>query len=91
MAEGRSMNYSKVDAALAMELQRSPSDRLLSVFIATKNPLLEEQVAELRSFGVGSVQGNRIMTTFASPEMIAKLSDLPWIEQISLATKRRML
>jgi hypothetical protein len=85
------MDYSKVEPALAVELERSPSDRSLSVFIQTKSPLLGEQVAELRSFGVASVQGDRIVTAFVSPDAVAKLSDLPWVEQISLAKKRRPL
>lgn len=85
------MDYTKVESALAAELERSPSDRSLSVFILTKNPLLGEQVAELRSFGVASVQGDRIVTAFVSPDAVAKLSDLPWVEQISLAKKLRPL
>jgi hypothetical protein len=85
------MDYSKVESALAAELERSPSNRSLSVFIQAKTPLLEEQVAELRSLGVTSVQGDRIVTAFVSPDAVAKLSDLPWVEQISLAKKRRPL
>jgi len=85
------MDYSKIEGDLAAELGRSPSDGSLSVFIATKNPLLAEQVTELRSFGIGSVQGDRIVTAFVSPDAVMKLSDLPWVEQVSLAKKRRLL
>jgi hypothetical protein len=85
------MDYSKVEAGLAAELEGSQADRFLSVFIQTKNPLLGEQVAELRSFGVASVPGDRIVTALVSPDAVAKLSDLPWVEQISLAKKRRPL
>jgi hypothetical protein len=85
------MDYNKVESALAVELERSQSDRSLSVFIQTKNPLVGEQVAQLRSFGVASVQGDRLVTASVSPQAVAKLSDLLWVEQISLAKKRRPL
>jgi hypothetical protein len=84
------MDYAKVEPGLAAELERSPSDRSLSVFIQTKNPL-GEQVAELKSFDVASMQRDPIVTAFVSPDGVAKLSDLPWVEQISLAKKRRPL
>jgi hypothetical protein len=85
------MDYSKVESALAAELARSSSDRSLNVFIQTRNPLLGEQVTKLRSFGVASIQGERVVTAFVSPDAVAKLSDLSWVEQISLAKKRRPL
>ena len=85
------MDYSKIESALAAELGRSPSDRSLSVFIATKNPLSEEQVTELRSFGINCVRGDRVVTASISPDAVAKLSHLPSVEQISLSQKRRLL
>jgi hypothetical protein len=37
------------------------------------------------------MQGHRILTAFVSLDAVAKLSDLLWVEQISLAKKRRPL
>lgn len=85
------MDYSKIESALAAKLGCNPSDGSLSVFIAMKNPLAAEQVSKLRSFGIASNQGNRIVTASVSPDTIEKLSDLPWVEQISLAQKQRLM
>jgi hypothetical protein len=82
------MDYKKLDAALAGELERSGS---LTVFIHTTAPLKAEQAAELASVGVSSQPGDRILTASLSAEAVAKLSDLSWIEQISLSQKRRPL
>jgi hypothetical protein len=50
-----------------------------------------EQAAQLAFVGVSSRPGDRILTASLSAEAVAKLSEFPWIEQISLAKKRRPL
>jgi hypothetical protein len=82
------MDYKKLDAALARELEQPGS---LTVFIHAAAPLQPDQAAELASVGVSSRPGDRILTASLSAEAVAKLSEFPWIEQISLSQKRRPL
>ena len=84
------MNYKKIDAALAQTLEiRQPLKRgPLRVFVRTVEPPTPYQADELRSCGVRVVLGNRdVFTAKLTPDVIARLSDQPWIRWLSLSRK----
>jgi hypothetical protein len=85
------MDYKKLDAALAGELERTSREASLNVFVHATAPLSAGQTAELASIGVAGQPGERILTASIAPEVVSKLSELPWIEHISLAKTRRPL
>jgi hypothetical protein len=86
------MDFRKIDAALAGELERDPKARSLNVFIHTASGLAESQAAQLTDLGLKISPGTqRVITADVSPEMVDTLSELPWISRISLARKLRPL
>ena len=85
------MDYQKLDAALAGELGRASRETAHAVFIHAAAPLNAGQAAELAAIGVKTEPGGRIFTATVPVERVDKISELPWIAQISLAKKRRPL
>ena len=85
------MNYQKLDAALAAELQGDSRTIPLKVFVHPVSPLDAGQVAELTRIGIASRPGERIFTAAVTSDVVGKLSELPGVVHISLAKKRRPL
>jgi hypothetical protein len=63
----------------------------LDVFVHAVSPLDAGQAAELTRIGIASRPGERIFTAAVASDVVGKLSELPWIDHISLAKKRRPL
>lgn len=82
------MDYQKLDAALAGELQEGSRTTALNVFVHAVSPLDAGQVAELTRIGIASRAGERIFTAVVAPEVVGRLSELQWVDHISLAKKR---
>ena len=82
------MDYRKLDAALAGEIESAASKRELNVFIHTAAPVTEAQAAELAALGVAtSSQPSKILTAIVPADTLGKLSELPWVSRIALARK----
>lgn len=86
------MDYRKLDAALAGEIESAAPEAKLNVFIHTAVPVTEAQAAELAALGVAtSSQPSKILTAAVSAETLGKLSEVPWVSRIALARKLRPL
>ena len=86
------MDYRKLDAALAGEIEGVSPEAKLNVFIHTTLPVTEAQAAELAVFGVATQgQPSQILTAAVSRETVGKLSELPWIKRVALARRLRPL
>jgi len=85
------MDYQKLDAALAGEVERASRETAHNVFVHAAAPLNAGQAAELAAMGVKSEPGGKIFTATVLSEAVDKLSELPWITYVSLAKKRRPL
>ena len=89
------MNYAKLDAALATALSKAKDlkARGLVVFIHTVDVPGTTEAAWLEKLGVTNSDGSgkQIFTATLSAEEIADLSDQPWVQQIRLSQKLRLL
>lgn len=89
------MNYQKLDAALAMAMNdvENPEERNLTVFIHTKDAANSAQETEfLTNLGVSGVtKGKDVITATLSPNAISQLSEQPWVEQLNLSQKLRLV
>jgi hypothetical protein len=86
------MNYRKLDAALAGELEHAGDAAMLNVFIHTGDAINETQAAELAAHGVNIASPQqKIVTAAVGPKALDKISQLPWVSRIALARKLRPL
>ncbi len=86
------MDYQKLDAALASEIDGAAPTAKLNVFIHTASPMTDAQAAELAALGVATQsQASNILTGIVPANSLGKLSELPWISRIALARKLRPL
>jgi hypothetical protein len=92
-AVGSSMDYSKIDAALAAALanvqdRESPS---MDVFIHAARPLTRDEIAFFEKLGVSADPGKTIFTARLSARAIEELSRQRWVRYIKLSQKLRPL
>ncbi|MBD2770852.1 hypothetical protein [Iningainema tapete] len=88
------MNYQKLDAALAMAMNdvENPEERNLTVFIHTKDAKSVQEAEFLTNLGVSGVtNGKDVFTATLSPNAISQLSEQPWVEQLNLSQKLRLV
>ncbi|MDJ0678210.1 MAG: hypothetical protein QNJ36_22970 [Calothrix sp. MO_167.B42] len=82
------MNYQKIDASLAMALNRvqNPHERSFVIFIHTQ-PILESTVKIfLMNLGISEItEGERVFTATLSADTISELSDQSWVEYLKLS------
>jgi hypothetical protein len=92
-AVASSMDYSKIDAALAAALAHS-QDReapTIDVFIHAVRSLNRDEIAFLETLGVSSEPGKTIFTARLSARAIEELSRQSWVRYIKLSQKLRPL
>lgn len=90
---GSSMDYSKIDAALAAALanvqdRESPS---MDVFIHAARPLTGDEIAFFEKLGISAEPGKTIFTARLSARAIEELSHQSWVKYIKLSQKLRPL
>jgi hypothetical protein len=85
----------KFDAALAAAVSRmdpSETDPLLDVSVRTRQPISDEQAAELRAIGVaGATAERQIFPARISHDALHRIADKPWVAYVSLAQELRPL
>jgi hypothetical protein len=92
-AVSSSMDYSKIDAALAAALanvqdRESPS---MDVFVHAARPLNSDEIAFLEKLGISVDSGKTIFTARLSARAIEKLSRQRWVRYIKLSQKLQPL
>lgn len=89
------MNYTKLDAALATALSKVKDSEARSfvVFIHTVSIPGTAEATCLEKLGISNsnMSGKQIFTATLSAQEIAELSDQPWVGQIKLSQKLRLL
>lgn len=88
------MNYQKLDAALAMALDKlqNPEEPSLVVFIHTEPVPDDETAAFLEGLGVSGVTtGRDVFSAKLSANAIAQLSEQSWVQYIRLSQQLRPL
>jgi hypothetical protein len=86
------MDYGKLDAALAGEIENVAPEAKLNVFIHTAAPVTDAQAAELAALGVAAApHPSKIFPGVVPTDALGKLSELPWVSRIALARKLRPL
>ncbi|MEH1967586.1 hypothetical protein [Nostoc sp.] len=88
------MNYQKLDAAIATELNdvQDPQETSLGVFIHTEPILDSAATAVLESLGVSGVTtGKDIFTATLSPNAISQLSEQPWVKYLKRSQQLRLV
>lgn len=86
------MNYQKLDAALAMALNRvqDPDEPRFMVFIHTEPAPDEAAAAFLERLGVSGVTRERdVFSAKLSANAIAQLSEQSWVQYIRLSQQLR--
>ncbi len=83
------MNYSKLDPQLisAMKNASSQEERVQQVIINTKYPVGPGEAAALKNFGINAKEGMKVHTATVSAKDIDELSNIEWINYISLQKK----
>ena len=88
------MDYQKVDAGLAAALNdvRDSGERALEVFVHVARDLDTSEAAFLEGLGISGVTGGRrVFSARLSARAVAELSDQPWVQQLKLSRKLRLL
>ena len=86
------MDYRKLDAALAGEIESAAPEVKLNVFVHMAMPVTKEQAADLAALGVvTSSQASKILTASVPVKTLGKLSELACVSRIVLARKLRPL
>jgi hypothetical protein len=92
-AVGSSMDYSKIDAALAAALAniQDPESPIIDVFIHATRSLNKDEIAFLERLGVSVDPGKIIFTARLSAQAIEELSRQSWVRYIKLSQRLRPL
>ena len=92
-AVGLSMDYSKIDAALAAALAniQDPESPIIDVFIHATRSLNKDEIAFLEKLGVSVDPGKTIFTARLSAQAIEELSRQSWVRYIKLSQRLRPL
>ncbi len=92
------MDHGKLDAALMAALDAIAWDGgegeslSLPVFVEVDADASEEERAVLTAMGVPpAATGHRLVTAHLSPRQIEELSDAPWVRQLRLSSRLRLL
>lgn len=89
------MDFSKLDADLAVELDQTPADPnepAFLVFVQTDRPLGPEEAAVFSRVGVaGDFLGRDLFTATLSLRAVDELSNQPWVRYLKLSRRLRPL
>jgi hypothetical protein len=86
------MNYSKLDAALALAVReaKDSEERNLGIFIDIGPAPDTAEAAVLERLGVSGVASRQqLLTATLSASGVAELSDRPWVRYLRLSQKLR--
>jgi hypothetical protein len=99
--QGQSMNYQKLDAALAMAVNQitDPQEANLVVFIHIQHPLNESTItslsaanAFLQRLGISNIKENiNVLTATVSLDTLSELSQQTWVQHIKLSQKLHLV
>ena len=86
-------DYTRIDGALLEACAETPAtNRLLTIFVQTLEPLTEDQAKQLSALGVClPTRPKRIFTATLSPSEVIKLSHESWIKSLKLSQRLKAL
>jgi hypothetical protein len=82
------MDYDKLDAALALTLERAADpEQRFPVFVHARQPGVEVPADLVSRLGTDAV--GRVHTAMLTRDDIDRLSEEPWVESLQLSPQRR--
>ena len=89
LKEADIMDHSKLDPQLISALKKigNQEERVLQVIIGTNYPVGPGEAAILRNFGIDAKEGMKINTAAVSAKDVDGLSNIDWVNCISLQKK----